>query len=429
MKALILAGGKGTRLSEITQNQIPKPMAKIAGKMILEWAIKRLKEEGIHDIVISVGHMAEKIINHFEDGKAYGVNIEYIKEQFPLGSGGALYYLKDMVEGDCLVCSGDTIFDIDIKRMLKYHRKKRAIATLLTHPNIHPYDSDLIVVNRHNRVLGIDKKDSVRDYYYHNNVNAGFFIFNKKALEHLKEPANINMEHDFIASLIEDEEKVYAYRSSEFIKDVGTVERFRKVEQELLDNLVVEKKLSNAQKAIFLDRDGTINVYKGFITKKEEIELLPGVSEAIKKINQSGYLAIVVSNQPVIARGEATFKEVEDMFAKIETLLGKEGAYLDGYYYCPHHPQKGFKGEIKRLKKVCDCRKPNIGLLLKAQKDFNIDLDKSWMIGDSTLDRKLAENAHMPVILVETGAQNSEEKYQAKDLEMAVNVILKEERV
>lgn len=427
MKALILAGGKGTRLVGITNNEFPKPMAKIAGKMILEWAIEHLRDEGIKDIVISVGFMADKIVNYFEDGSRYGVHIEYIVEQFPLGSGGALYYMKGKVKGDFIVCSGDTIFDIDLKRMHKYHQKKKALATLFTHPNLHPYDSDLIIVDRYNKVIGIDRKGQERNYYYHNNVNAGFFIMNEKVLDYLDEPKSFNMEHDFIASLVEKKERVYAYRSSEYIKDVGTVDRFKMVEQEILKGMVSKRKLTYPQKAIFLDRDGTLNVYKGFINKVEDIELLPGVIDAIKKINKSGYLAIVVSNQPIIARGEASFATVEDMFAKIETLLGKEGAYIDDYYYCPHHPEKGFKGEVKRLKKDCDCRKPKIGLLIKAQNKYAIDLQSSYMIGDSILDYQMAKNASMPCYLVETGAKNAALDFNAKDLKEAVNKILGEE--
>ena len=151
--------------------------------------------------------------------------------------------------------------------------------------------------------------------------------------------------------------------------------------------------MSNKQKAIFLDRDGTINKYVGFLREIEQFELLPNTSEAIKKINNSGYLAIVVTNQPVIARGEVTFEQLDQIHNKMETLLGKDGAYLDGIYFCPHHPHKGFEGEIPELKVECECRKPKPGMLLQAAKDFNIDLSKSWMIGDSDNDILAGENA------------------------------------
>lgn len=151
--------------------------------------------------------------------------------------------------------------------------------------------------------------------------------------------------------------------------------------------------MSNRQKAIFLDRDGTINKYVGFLRNIDDFELIEGVSEAIKLINQSGYLAIVVTNQPVIARGEVSWEELNEIHRKMATLLGKDGAYIDGLYICPHHPDKGFEGERPEYKIDCDCRKPKPGLLLQAAKDFNIDLKKSYMVGDSHRDVEAGENA------------------------------------
>ena len=128
--------------------------------------------------------------------------------------------------------------------------------------------------------------------------------------------------------------------------------------------------------------------------------MLDGVGEAVRKINLSGYLAIVATNQPVIARGEVTVEGLQEIHNKMETMLGKEGAYLDGIYYCPHHPDKGFDGEVKELKIVCECRKPKAGLLLQAAQDFNIDLSQSWMIGDSENDVLAGKNAGCKTALI-----------------------------
>ena len=170
------------------------------------------------------------------------------------------------------------------------------------------------------------------------------------------------------------------------MKDMGTPERYDAVCRDFKAGTVQAKNLKEPQKAIFLDRDGTINRLVGFLRKKEEFELLPGVAEAIRKINASGYLCIVATNQPVIARGEVTVPELEEIHMKMETLLGFEGAYIDGLYYCPHHPHKGYAGEVPELKIECSCRKPKPGMLLKAAEDFNIDLSKSWMVGDGEND-------------------------------------------
>ena len=165
------------------------------------------------------------------------------------------------------------------------------------------------------------------------------------------------------------------------------------MENDLRSGLVGAKNLRNRQRAVFLDRDGTLNRYVGFLRRLEDFELLPGAAEAVRLLNRAGYLAIVATNQPVVARGEVSLDELREIHNKMETLLGQEGAYLDGIYVCPHHPDRGFPGERTEYKIVCDCRKPKPGLLLQAAEDFHIDLAQSWMIGDSESDLEAGKAA------------------------------------
>lgn len=429
VKALIMAGGKGTRLVEITKNLLPKPMVELDGKPLLLRAIESLKRNGVDEVFISVGFLHEFIMDYFGDGKKFGVKINYIVEDEPLGSGGALYYLKGKVDDDFIVCMGDALFDIDISKMLEYHKKHNALATLLTHPNCHPYDSDLIVTDENSRVLRIDKKGSERNYYYKNNVNAGFFIINPSALYYFDHLKQASMENDFIKTLIEDGKTVVAYKSSEYIKDVGTPERYYAGLDELRSGLVQKKCLRNKQKAIFFDRDGTLNEYNDFVRTPDELQLVQDAAQALKLVNSSEYLAIIISNQPVIARGECTFQEEENIFNKLETELGRSGVYVDGRYYCPHHPHKGFAGEVVSLKIDCNCRKPKIGLIQQAVNDFNLELENCYMIGDSNADIQAAKNAGIPSIRVPSGhveAEKMQASYDAKNLTDAVRYILKE---
>ena len=186
---------------------------------------------------------------------------------------------------------------------------------------------------------------------------------------------------------------------------------------------VSAKNLSKPQKAIFLDRDGTINKHIGFLRKTEELELLPRAAEAIKKINSRGFLAIVITNQPVIARGEITVEELNAIHNKLETELGRQGAYIDGLYYCPHHPDKGFKGEVEALKVECDCRKPKPGLILRASDDFNIDIGQSWMIGDDGRDIGCGKNAGCRTALISSTEELGQD-ITAMNLLAAVEEIL-----
>lgn len=403
-----MAGGKGTRLASLTKNEIPKGLYPVAGRPILEWQLIRLKRYGIMDATLVVGELGECIKEYFGDGTSLGMNISYITETEPLGTAGSLYYLKETEP--FIFIMGDIFFDFDIKKMIGFHKEKAAFVTLLAHPNMHPYDSDLVVTDKDDRVLRFDSKHNVRDYWYDNLVNSGIFIMDPGICRYVKEPKKMSLEKDLLAGLMETE-PVYAYRSPEFIRDVGTPDRVEVTEREYAAGIVAAKNLENRQKAVFIDRDGTINKYKGFLTEPEELELEENAAEAIRLINRSGYLAIVVTNQPVIARGECTVEKLDEIHRKMKTLLGREGAYVDDIFYCPHHPDKGFEGEVPELKIECSCRKPGTGMIEAASQKYNIDIAESWVIGDGTIDIALGKNAGCGTILVKTGAAGEDKKY------------------
>ena len=433
--AVIMAGGKGSRLLSITNDEIPKPMVPVDGKPLLEYQVEKLKSYGVKKIIMIVGHLGEKISGHFQDGKAFGVDIDYIFEKEPLGTAGAFYYLKDKIDAkDFLLIFGDVFFDLDFDRMEAFHFKNSALTTLLAHPNGHPYDSDLIQMDDTGRVTGFDSKHNVRDYWYDNMVNAGMYILNKDLLDLIKEPVKIDFEKDILANQVKLGANIYAYHSPEYVKDVGTVDRINATVEELRSGLIAAKNLKNKQRAIFLDRDGTMNVSKGFISKAEDLELIPGTLEAVKAINKSGALAIVITNQPVIARGECSFEELHNIHNKLKTLLGEKGAFVDDIFYCPHHTDKGFEGEVPELKFDCECRKPKTGMVMNAVEKYNIDLSQSYMVGDSTMDLETARNAGVKSVLVNTGFAGNDGKYsrkgdlEAKDLLDAVEKIIKDFR-
>ena len=405
-----MAGGKGTRIASIA-NDIPKPMIRIGGKPILEHQIENLKACGITDITLVIGHLGDAVKNYFQDGSAFGVNISYFTEDHPLGTAGALFKMPELTDDFLLMC-GDVIISVDFNRFIQFHREHKAWASLMAHPNGHPYDSSLLVtetlqpqeegglpVETHRVTKWLNKEDE--RLFYRNRVNAGIEIISPELLRetmrnftprHPEHPDKIDLDRDVLKPNIPSG-KIFAYDTPEYIKDMGTPDRYYEVEGDFQSGKVTARNLCNRQKAIFLDRDGTINVYKGFLTKSEDFELIKGVAEAIRSINRSGYLAIVVSNQPVIARGECDFEELQAIHNKMETLLGQEGAFVDAIYYCPHHPDKGFEGERPDYKYDCNCRKPKPGMLLKAAHDLNIDLAQSFMIGDSDRDVQAGQQA------------------------------------
>jgi len=427
-----MAGGKGTRLSSITKNEIPKPMVEICGRPLLWYQIDVLKRNGIKDIYIIVGYKGDKIVEYFKDGSQYGVNIQYIIEKNPLGTAGALFFLKNDLKDDFLLLFGDLIFDICIDKYYSFHKSKNALVTLFVHPNSHPYDSDLVILSSDGKVIGFDSKHNIRNYYYKNRVNAGIYFFKSDILDRFSELQKYDLEKDILVPIVLEQGPIYGYTSPEYVKDVGTPERIKKATIELESGLISAKNLKNKQCCIFMDRDGTINRYKGLVYRHEDFELEAKSAEAIKKINDLGFLSIVITNQPVVARGLCDITEVETIHKKMETLIGKKGAYLDDILYCPHHPDKGYPEENPLYKINCNCRKPDIGLINKCINNYNIDVNSSWFIGDSTVDVMTGKNAGLKTILVKTGVGGQDKKYDVipdkicNDLFAAIKYIEKE---
>lgn len=439
MKTVIMAGGKGTRISQLFPD-IPKPLIPICSsdgtkKPVLEWEILSLVAQGFTDIVLTVSHMADQIEAYFGTGEQLGAHITYFKETIPLGNAGALFKMRQELGNEpFLLLNADAVFDIDFNRMVEFHKEKAGLVTLFTHPNSHPFDSGIVIADEDGAVLHWLTKEDTRPEWYKNRVNAGLHVIDPAVLDMTGIDADRIGETDENGKVIKVDldrqilkplcgtHQMFAYDSPEYVKDMGTPERYEQVSQNFRNGTVKAKNLANKQKAIFLDRDGTINKYVGFLRSIDDFELLPGVADAVKLINSSGYLAIVITNQPVIARGDVTVPELEMIYNKMETLLGMQGAYLDGLYYCPHHPDKGYEGEIPELKFDCDCRKPKPGLLMQASKDFNIDLESSWMIGDGKNDVLAGKNAGCKTALI--GASEYGQDITAEGLLEAVEAIL-----
>lgn len=457
MRAVIMAGGKGTRIRSVASD-IPKPMIPVLGKPILQYQIENLRKCGITDIVLVTGYLSESVSSYFGDGSGFGVNIRYFNEDKPMGTAGALWHLRKagFLADDFLLLMGDLMISVDFERFAHAHKESGAEVTLFVHPNSHPYDSDIVVTDEVGRiedftedkcgehaarhrdsklsrpVTGIISKKAERGehFYYHNQVNAGIYAISPEAAARVAEPVDkIDLDKDIVRPLI-DEHKVYAYRSTEYVKDMGTPDRYDEVSRAVRNGTVGKRNLANPQKCIFLDRDGTINIEKGFLNNADGLELIPGAAEAVKRINASEYLAVLITNQPVIARGECSFEGFDEIQKKLETLLGREGAYIDAVYYCPHHQDSGFEGEVRELKFKCRCRKGKPGMIEDASADLNIAADRSWMIGDKTSDVQCGMKAGCRTVLLATGSNGSDGRFEkapdlkACDLAEAVDMIL-----
>lgn len=417
MRAAIIAGGKGTRIGMLYPD-LPKPMIPICGKPLLQWQIESLVMQGVGDITLIVGYKADVVQAYFGRGEHYGAKISYIVEDKPLGTGGALVLLP---REDTLVLLGDVYCDVDFHRFVNYHKEKQAEITLFAHPNSHPQDSDIVVVDNDNRVtIWKSKKDNKRDEL-RNLVNAGLYVFCGNALPTC-ETVKCDLEQDLVIPRLADG-RVYAYRSTEYVKDMGTPERLAAVERDIEHGTTVVRNLRHKQRAVFIDRDGTLNEEHGFILAPDQLQLIPRAAEAVRMLNSSRYLTICVTNQPVVARGDVSFRQLGAIHARLDSLLSNEGAYLDDLLFCPHHPDKGFYGEVQGLKVDCECRKPKPGMLIEAARRYNIDLSQSYMIGDRTADIAAGSAAGCKPIGVKTGAALADEKFAATTDEVYDNLL------
>jgi len=401
MKALILAGGKGTRLGEKTL-LTPKPMLEIGGKPVLLHQIELLKKYKITDITLLVNHLSQSIVDYFGNGDKFGVKLSYYHEKNPLGTAGGLKDLESDLSKDFLLLYGDVMINMDLSRLISFHRSKDSDCTLVVHPNDHPYDSDLLDIDENGRVKAFHAKPHNEGKYYRNLVNAGLYVLSPSIFDFLKKGKKVDFGKDVFPDIFK-KTNMFGYNTSEYLKDMGTPTRLEKVTKDYLSGRIERSNYEHPQTCIFLDRDGVLNEDIDLISQPEDLNLFEYTGEAITEINHSEYLAIVATNQSVVARNLCTIEELNIIHNKIETDLGICGAYLNAIYYCPHHPDKGYPEENKAYKIDCNCRKPKPGMLFQAAKDYNLDLSKSWFIGDSESDIKAGKTAGCKTIAVRSG--------------------------
>ena len=435
-QAVILAGGKGTRLAA-RLNGLPKPLIDIAGKPLLERQIELVKRAGFEEVVLLVSHEAEVIRKFCEAHHNWDLKLTLIDDGLPLGTAGATLAAWDYLADDFLVVYGDTMLEVDLARMTKFHDALPEVAaTLFLHPNDHPHDSDLVELNSAGQVIAFHPYPHSPEVFLPNLVNAGLYVVRKNALASWqatwrKKPLPMDFGRDLFPALLAEGKALPGYISPEYIKDCGTPVRLDKVTQDFIGGRITGFSLQKSQRAVFLDRDGVLVHEVHHLHQPEQLSLLPQVGAALKRLNESLYRAIVITNQAVIARGDCTVAELQGIHNKLETLLGREGAYLDRILYCPHHPDRGFAGEVAALKIPCQCRKPAIGMIETAQAEWNIDLTQSWFIGDTTVDVQTAHNASVRSILLETGYGGLDARYPIvadytlPNLAVAVEFILK----
>lgn len=426
----ILAGGMGTRLRE-RSGDLPKPMVPVLGKPVLHYLIELCRKHGFTDIALLVQHRHEKISEYFGDGSAFGVTISYSIEDEPRGTAGALRDALPILGERFLVLYADTFMDVNLRQFWDAHAASGGVASLFLHPNDHPQDSDLVDIDANGAIRSILPYPHPQGLDVRNLVNAALYVLNRAGLEDVT-PAEgkADIAKHMFPRMLDLGRPMYGYVSPEYIKDMGTPERLDKVERDFEAGLPERLSGRQLRRAVFLDRDGTINREVNHLSSPDQLELLPGVADAIRRLNRNGTLSVVITNQPVVARGDLSLENLDRIHARLESRLGAGGAFLDGIYFCPHHPDKGFPGEIVELKCTCTCRKPEPGLIDQACRDLYIGRTDSWMVGDTTSDIEAGRRAGIRTVLLRTGHAGADAKYAvrpdytAPDLADAIDWIL-----
>jgi D-glycero-D-manno-heptose 1,7-bisphosphate phosphatase len=378
-QAVILAGGEGTRLRPLTHS-IPKPMAPLNGRPFLEYLIGMLRENGISEVVLLLGYLPEKIIQHFGDGSNFGINIKYSVGKVTDKTGTRIKNAELMLDDIFLLLYCDNYWPLNLQRLLEYYIEHKTLASTTVYMNKDgkgEYGSgNNTCVDDDGYILKYDKSRESPDL---NGVDIGFFIINKGVLG-LMPDHNFSFEEETLPILV-DKRQLSGYQTEHRYYYISTLESLKQTERFL-----------QPQKVVFLDRDGVINqkpTDEDYVKNWSEFHFMSGAIEALRLLTQKDYDIYVITNQRGIARGMMREHDLKAIHDKLEEELAKHGAKIKQIYYCPHGRDDG-----------CECRKPKPGMLFRAASEHNINLTKAIFIGDNESDLQVGNAAGCKTVLV-----------------------------
>jgi mannose-1-phosphate guanylyltransferase / phosphomannomutase len=387
MHALIVAGGLGTRAAGMTAGRIPKALLPVGGVPIIFRQMRLLRREGVTRVTILAGHLGDQLQPALEpEAGGLGLELRIVVEPAPLGTAGCLTTFDPGSE-ETLIVYGDMLFDIALAPLREFHHRKEALLTVVVHPNDHPRTSDLIVEDE-GLVKAVLPYGQPREQDHRNLVPAGLYLASPAFFTRLERGAKVDMIDDVLPALLASGARLAAYNTPEYLRDIGTPARHALAERDLADGRVEALNNFRRRPAVFFDCDGVLNREPGDpgVVSPDDVQLMPGASAAVRRVREAGRLAIAVTNRPQVAKGFVSFEDLKQILGRLEALLAAEGGVLDRIYFCPHHPEAGFAGEIPELKIRCECRKPGTLLFRRAFAELPIDQGRSVLIGDSLRD-------------------------------------------
>ena len=370
--AVILVGGKGTRLGLLTKNT-PKPLLKINNQVFLDTLLSKLIKYDFKKIYLICSFKKEKFFKLYHNKILHNSKIVCIDEGNPKGTGGALYKVKKFIKNDFILINGDTYFDINISKIIDSKFKKNICTIALTTNNKQILNNKInnIQINK-KKIIQFSKKKS-------NLMNGGIYYFKQKIFK-LIVKNKCSLEDDILKKLI-NKKKVHGIIFKEKFIDIGShkIIKFLKKNKDFLK-----------QKVVFLDRDGVINKLKNndYIKNFNEFKFLPSVSKAINYIKKKNYLVIIITNQACVGKSIITEKKLNLIHNKMQKYLkSKNSAHVDDIFFSPYYR---YSSNDEYKNNIFD-RKPNPGMLIKAINKWNIDKKRSFFIGDSVTDNIAAK--------------------------------------
>lgn len=384
-QAVFMVGGKGTRLGSLTQNT-PKPLLEIApGIRFLDVLLEEAARRGFTDILLLAGHMGDQVESAYAGREIRGARINVLREQEPQGTGGAVRFARDHLQERFLLGNGDSLFDINLRALAEPLPDGRLVRVALREV---PDPARFGAVEIEGPLVTTFREKST-DLKGPALINGGLYLMDRTLADMIDGPCSIEM--DVFPKLVADR-RVEGREFKGYFIDMGLPDTYEQAKREV--------PARRARPAAFLDRDGVLNVDRGYTHKPDDLEWIDGARDMIKSLNESNYYVIVVTNQAGVARGYYTLDDVAAFHAAMREELAQDGAYIDAFYACPYHADGNV--ETFTVANHPD-RKPNPGMLLRAAQEWPIDMSRSFMIGDKKSDVAAGTAASVPVCYYRNG--------------------------
>lgn len=381
----ILAGGLGSRLHSINPDK-QKILLEVNGLPFLMYLLDRLNLMGFREVVLCIGYLGSQIQETF--GKKYkNLHLLYSNEDKALGTGGALRHALPLLKSDViLVTNGDSYCEVNLNEFYNFHLEKKAEVSLVVTQIPDTSRFGRINLDSENRIISFEEKKIEKGKGW---INAGIYLINRYSISGISNNKPISLEEEIFPRWIIN--KFYGFKTYGSFIDIGIPQSYK-------DSHKFFQKASS-KRFILLDRDGTLIVHKPYLSHPDQVELIPGVIEALKKFRKMGLGIVIVTNQSGVGRGYFDLKTLEKIHQKLIDLLIKEGLYLDDIYFCPHTPEDN-----------CLCRKPKVELINIAAEKHQFNPKLSFIVGDNKSDIELGRNIGAKTILVRSGYGREVEK-------------------